>query len=64
MHINKALKKNSYGDALQAILDHRTDTADVSCLTILRMVIVDVCTKCTTLLKEALPRKIVIPKPK
>jgi hypothetical protein len=60
--INKALKKKNYQDARTAISKHVTETADPSCITTLKMIIVDVCTKCTTLLKEALPKKIVVPK--
>ena len=59
--INKALKKRNYGLARKAISRHHTETADLSCLTTLQLALVEVCTKCTTLLKEALPKKIVIP---
>lgn len=62
--INKALKKNDYSAARKAVTKHATETADPSCIEILKMALVEVCTKCTTLLKESLPDKIVVPKPK
>lgn len=60
--INKALKKKNYQDAREAISQHETETAAPWCITILKMVIVEVCTKCTNLVKEALPKKIIVPK--
>lgn len=60
--INKALKKKNYQDAREAISQHQTETAAPWCITALKMAIVDVCTKCTTLVKEALPPKISVPK--
>lgn len=63
VEINKALKKNNYINARKAISMHVTETADPSCLIIaLKMVMLDVCTKCATILKESLPKKIIVPK--
>lgn len=62
--INKALKKNDYSAAREAVTKHATETADPWCIDILKTALLDVCTKCTTLLKESLPDKIVVPKPK
>jgi hypothetical protein len=57
--INKALKDNDYQKAREFISEHATDP---SCITVLKMAIVEVCTKCTTLIKEALPKEIHVPK--
>ena len=56
--INEALKEQNYEKARQAITDNAKITADPSCITTLKMAVVEVCTKCTTLIKEALPKKI------
>jgi hypothetical protein len=60
--INKALKQNNYQNARMAIDMHLTETADRSCITILKMSVVEVCTTCITLLKEALPNQIIFTK--
>lgn len=61
--INKALEKKNYQDARNAISKYVTETADPSCITTLKMAVVDLCTKCTTLLKEAIPKQIIVLKP-
>jgi len=60
--INKALKKGHYSAARKAVDRCAKETADPSCITLLKMTLVEVCTKCTTLLKESLPKGIIIPK--
>lgn len=60
--INRALKHKNYEQARTAVAKHATETADPSCITTLKMALVEVCTKCTTLIKEALPTNIVVPK--
>ena len=60
--INQALKKNNYNAAREAVDKYATETADPSCITALKTALVDVCTKCTTLIREALPNGIVVPK--
>ena len=62
--INKALKKKDYNAARKAVTKHATETADPSCITILKTALIEVCTKCTTLLRESLPDRIVAPKSK
>ena len=59
--INLALKKDNYKKARAAIDEYATETADPACITVLKMALVEVCTKCTTLIKEALPANIVVP---
>ena len=58
--INEALKEENYQKARQAIVDNAKATADPSCIAVLKMAVIEVCTKCTTLIKEALPKKIKI----
>ena len=60
--INKALKKENYKKAREVIDKNSKDTANPICITVLKMAVVEVCTKCTTLLLEALPTGIIIPK--
>jgi hypothetical protein len=60
--INRALKHKNYEQARKAVADHATETADPSCIAALKMALVNVCTKCTTLIKRPLPTNIVIPK--
>ena len=60
--INKALKKENYKKAREVIDKNSKDTANPICITVLKMAVVEVCTKCTTLLLEALPTGIMIPK--
>ena len=60
--INQALKKGNYQKAREAIDKNSKDTANPICITVLKMAVVEVCTKCTTLLLEALPTGIMIPK--
>lgn len=60
--INRALKKGNYEKARTAVEEYATQTADPSCITALKMALGEVCTKCTTLIKEALPADIIIPK--
>lgn len=60
--INKALRAKNYSHARKIIDDSATETASPWCIDALKMAVVDVCTKCTTLLKESLPEGIIIPK--
>jgi len=60
--INQALKKENYKKAREAIDKNSKDTANPICITVLKMAVVEVCTKCTTLLLEALPTGIIVPK--
>lgn len=59
--INKAIRKNDYQTARNLISLHKTETAAPWCITALKTAMVDACTKCTTLIKEALPEKIIVP---
>lgn len=52
--INCVLKHGNYEKARTAVNKYATQTADPSCITVLKMILVEVCTKCRTLLKEAL----------
>lgn len=60
--INLALRQKDYQKARSAVDKHVTGTEDPHCITILKLALVEVCTKCTTLLLEALPEKIYVPK--
>jgi hypothetical protein len=60
--INQALKKENYKKAREAIDKNSKDTANPICITILKMAVVEVATKCTTLLLESLPTGIIISK--
>ena len=60
--INKAIKQNDYKAARKAVTQYSTETADPSCITVLKTALIEVCTKCTTLLRESLPDRIVTPK--
>lgn len=60
--INRALKEENYQKARATVDKYATQTADPSCITLLKMALVEVCTKCTTLIKEALPVGIVVPR--
>lgn len=50
-----------FGDTAKMLDICAKKTADPSSITLLKMTLIRVCTKFTTLLKEALPEKIIVP---